>query len=280
MCRTIRRFGCLVSAFGVGAMIGWSSPSIATSTRSSLIRQPPSTLRRSSREPRLPAPRRPTRSTRAVYLARLKPNDPDNNKIITDIDLAPKSKGRVAVRRQLPDRHTDRSEHSASGLMVHAVPNRGGNAFSTNALLQGVTYVQSGWQGDLLTQCSPSPAIPYPCFDLNSGPYGSLNTTTGAFTPPQVPDVAGAAGRHELWRIMSCRCPWQTIKNGKQPITGKVYSHVCTGTNGCGLAVGSAPTSTAQLVIQGAGHLPRTSRQAWTRTRLSSGPYRPRPSQA
>jgi hypothetical protein len=42
-------------------------------------------------------------------------------------------------------------------------------------------------------------------------------------------------------------------KNGKQPITGKVYSHVCTGTNGCGLAVGSAPTSTAQLVIQGAG---------------------------
>ena len=132
------------------------------------------------------------------------------------------------------------------------MPNRGGNAFSTNAMLQGVTYVQSGWQGDLLTQCSPSPAIPYPCFDLSSGPYGSVNTTTGAFTPPQVPDVAGAAGRTSLANYV-VEVPVAVNHNGKEPITGKVYSHVCTGTNGCGLAVGSAPTSTAQLVIQGAG---------------------------
>ena len=27
--------------------------------------------------------------------------------------------------------------------------------------------------------------LPYPCINLNSGPYGTLNTTTGAFTAPQ-----------------------------------------------------------------------------------------------
>jgi hypothetical protein len=32
----------------------------------------------------------------------------------------------------------------------------------------------------------------YPCFDLNSGPYGSLNTTTGAFTPPSLGTPAAA----------------------------------------------------------------------------------------
>jgi hypothetical protein len=34
--------------------------------------------------------------------------------------------------------------------MIHAVPNRGGNAINTSALIQGATYVQSGWQGDLV----------------------------------------------------------------------------------------------------------------------------------
>ena len=126
------------------------------------------------------------------------------------------------------------------------------------ALIQGATYVQSGWQGDLLAQCSPSPAIPYPCFDLNSGPYGSLNTTTGAFTPPQVPDVAGACGPQEFGEL--CRSgaggnQWRPDTGGNT-ITGQVYGHVCTGTNGCGLAVGSAPTSTAQLVIQGPAFVP------------------------
>jgi hypothetical protein len=86
---------------------------------------------------------------------------------------------------------------------------------------------------------------------LNSGPYGSLNTTTGAFTPPQVPDVAGAGGVTRLANYV-VQVPVAHNRNGSV-ITGKVYSHVCTGTNGCGLAVGSAPTSTAQLVIQGAG---------------------------
>src|SRR5262249_4129413 len=124
-------------------------------------------------------------------------------------------------------------------------------------LIQGATYVQSGWQGDLLAQCSPSPAIPYPCFDLNAAAYGSLSAT-GVFTPPQVPDVAAAGGLKSLASFV-VQVPVATADgndpSGKNTITGKVYSHVCTGTNGCGLAVGSS-TSTAQLVIQGPAFAP------------------------
>ena len=159
--------------------------------------------------------------------------------------------------------------------MIHAVPNRRGNAITTSALIQGATYVQSGWQGDLLTQCSPSPAIPYPCFDLSSARYGTLNTTTGAFTSPQVPDVAGLKSLASF----VVQVPVAHNPNGTEPITGTVYSHVCTGTNGCGLAVGSAPTSTAQLVIQGPAFAP-TTQQVWTRAKLNSGLYRPKPLKA
>ena len=251
MCpKTGRSLRKLVPALALGAVIGWSSPGGA-SVQQIVIDQTATVDFR----PIIPgtstqgAPTSYTVYTGRVFGA-LKPNDPDNNAIITDIDLAPKARGRVEyVANFLIVTPSDPAQRS--GLMVHAVPNRGGNAFNTNNMLQGATYVQSGWQGDLLTQCSPSPAIPYPCFDLHSGPYGSLNTTTGALTPPQVPDVAGAGGVRSLanWVV---QVPVATNRNDR-PITGKVYSHVCTGTNGCGLAVGSAPTSTAQLVIQGAG---------------------------
>ena len=252
MCpKTNRLLRYLISAFGLGAVIGLSSPSDAHIQQ--IVIDQTATVNFSPIMPGTSTPGPATSYT--VYTGRvfgeLKPNDPDNNSIITDIDLAPKSKGRVeyAANFQIV---TPTDPTQRSGLMIHAVPNRGGSAFSTNALLQGATYVQSGWQGDLLSQCSPSPAIPYPCFDLNSGPYGSLDTTSGVFTPPQVPDVAGAGGVTTLANYV-VQVPVAENKNGKQPITGKVYSHVCTGTNGCGLAVGSAPTSTAQLVIQGAG---------------------------
>ena len=49
-----------------------------------------------------------------------------------------------------------------SGLMIQEVPNRGGNAISTGSLIQGATYVQGGWQGDLLAQCSPAATAPSP----------------------------------------------------------------------------------------------------------------------
>src|SRR5262249_1357673 len=183
----------------------------------------------------------------------LDPNDQQHS-IITDIDHAPKTRGKIQYIANFQI-VTPTDVGQRSGLMIHFVPNRGNNAINTNSLIQGATYVQSGWQGDLLAQCSPSPAIPYPCFDLNTGPYGSLDTATGAFTSPKVSDVTG------LKSLASYVVQVPVATNGDPPqggntITGQVYSHVCTGTNGCGLAVGSAPTSTAQLVIQGPAFAP------------------------
>lgn len=252
--KTRRVFRHLLVVLGLGAMIGWSSPSDAHVQQ--IVIDATTTV---NFTPIILGTSTPGTSTSyTIYIGRifgeLKPNDPDNNKVITDIDLAPKNKGRVDYVADF-EIVTPSDATQRSGLMIHAVPNRGGNAINTNALIEGATYVQSGWQGDLLTQCSPSPAIPYPCFDLSSGPYGSLNTTTGAFTPPKVPDVAGAGGLKSLASFV-VQVPVATNRNGKDPITGLVYSHVCTGTNGCGLAVGSAPTSTAQLEIQGPAFAP------------------------
>jgi len=192
-----------------------------------------------------------------VYVGRsfgdVDPSDP--KAVITDIGLAPKnSSGKVEyVANFQIVTPTDPAQRN--GLMIQSVPNRGGNSITTTALLQGVTYVQSGWQGDLLAQCSPSSGASYPCFDLNSGPYGNLDPNTGTLTAPQVADAAGASGLKSLAAFV-VQVPVATNGSGQPPITGAVYGHVCTGTNGCGLAAGSAPTSTAQLVIQGPAFVP------------------------
>ncbi len=250
--KTSRVFQYFVAVFGLGAVIGWSSPSDAhvqqiVIDQTATVNFAPIILGTSTHG---------AATSYTIYIGRifgeLGPNDA-GNQVITDIGLAPKKKGKVdyiaTFEIVTPSDPTQRS-----GLMIQAVPNRGGNAINTNALLQGATYVESGWQGDLLAQCSPSPAIPYPCFDLNSGAYGSLNTTTGVFTPPQVADVAGASGLKSLASFV-VQVPVASYPFGI-PITGQVYSHVCTGTNGCGLAVGSAPTSTAQLEVQGPAFAP------------------------
>jgi hypothetical protein len=108
--------------------------------------------------------------------------------------------------------------------------------------------VQSGWQPDLLAQCSTAPVPPYPCVNLNAGPYGSPSASYPFFTSPtgladfvvQVP-VATTDGNPP---------------NGTNTITGEVYGHVCTGPNGCPLAAGSAPTSTSHMAIQGPAFVP------------------------
>src|SRR5215469_13466302 len=109
-----------------------------------------------------------------------------HNRIITDIDHAPTTAGKVGYIANFQI-VTPTNPAERSGLLIYEVSNRGGNAISTTALVQGATYVQSGWQGDLLAECSLPVPAPYPCVDLNTGAYGTLNTTTGAFTPPKVP---------------------------------------------------------------------------------------------
>jgi len=193
-----------------------------------------------------------------IYVGRifgeLHPGGPRHG-VINDIEFAPQTHGKVTYVANF-EIVTPTDPAKRSGLMIHEVPNRGNNAIPFTALIDGATYVQSGWQGDLLAQCSPPLAIPYPCFDLSSGPYGTLNTTTGALTGAKVPDVIGL----KTLASYVVQVPVATLDSGapspKNIITGKVYSHVCTGTNGCGLAVGSAPTSTAQLVIQGPAFAP------------------------
>src|SRR5215475_6111405 len=90
------RFRYLVSAMAIlGGLIGWSSPSEAEVQRividyTATVNFAPIPLGSST-------PGSPVSYT--IYVGRifgeLKPNDPDNNKIITDIDLAPKDNGRV-----------------------------------------------------------------------------------------------------------------------------------------------------------------------------------------
>ena len=239
----------LVAAIAVlGAVIGWSSPSSAyvqqiVIDQTATVNYNPIPLGSS-----IPG----AATSYTVYQGRifgsLAPTNPLNS-VITDINLAPTTGGLVnyIANFQIV---TPTNPAARSGLLIHGVPNRGGNTTSTAALIQGATYVQSGWQGDLLAQCSPAVAAPYPCFDLNSGPYGTLNTTTGAFTPPTVTNVNGTASLASY----VVQVPVATIDgnppNGTNTITGQVYGHVCTGTNGCGLAVGSAPTSTAHMAIQ------------------------------
>jgi len=255
MCpKTSRALLYLVSAFGLGAVIGWSPASDAGIQRividqTATINFTPITLGTAT-------PGTPTSYT--VYVGRsfgdVNPSDPSNT-VITDISLAPKNAGGRVEYVANFQIITPTDPAQRNGLMIHSVPNRGGNSITTTTMLQGVTYVQSGWQGDLLAQCSPSSAIPYPCFDLNSGPYGSLNTTTGVLTAPSVADAAGAGGLKTLAGFVA-QVPVATNGVGQPPISGQVYGHVCTGTNGCGLAVGSAPTSTAQLVIQAPAFVP------------------------
>src|ERR1700722_16745211 len=176
----------------------------------------------------------------------LSPTNPLDS-VITDLNLAPQSGGSVTYTAVFSIL-TPTNPAQRSGLLLHEGPNRGGNAVNTNALIQGATYVQSGWQGDLLSQCSTAPVPSYPCVNLDAGPYGSPSGSYPFFTGPtglaafvvQVP-VATSDGNPP---------------NGTNTITGQVYGHVCTGTDGCGLAVGSAPTSTAHLQIQGPAFVP------------------------
>jgi hypothetical protein len=185
--RLLRHFPPAIAIFAT--VIGWSSPSDAYVQKIIIDQQislnfTPIILGTST-----PGPLTPYTIYTGRIFGELDPSDPQHS-IITDIEHAPKTRGKVTYVANFQI-VTPTDPQQRNGLLIHEVPNRGNNAIPATALVQGATYVQSGWQGDLLAQCSPSLAIPYPCFDLNSGPYGSLNSTTGALVPPNVPDVAG-----------------------------------------------------------------------------------------
>src|ERR1700733_13999348 len=176
----------------------------------------------------------------------LRPTNPLGS-VFTALNLAPQSGSSVPYTADFSIM-TPTNPAQRSGLLIHEVPNRGGNAVNTNALIQGATYVQSGWQGDLLSQCSTAPVPSYPCVSLDAGPYGSPSGSYPFFTAP-----TGLAA-------FVVQVPVATVDgnppNGTNTITGKVYGHVCTGPAGCPLAAGSAPTSTSHMAIQGPAFVP------------------------
>ncbi len=222
----------------LAAVLGWSSPGEAAIQK--MVIDQTATVMFSPAALNSSVPGAPISYT--VYQGRIfgavDPGDPHNS-VITDIKLAPKTNGKVGYVANFqivtPTNAGDRS-----GLLIYEVSNRGGSAINTTGLIKGATYVQSGWQGDLLSACSKLVPAPYPCLDLNAGPYGSLNTTTGAFTPPVASGLV--PGTTNLTRYV-IQVPVATkdgqAPNGRNVITGPVYSHVAPKTSG----------PTAQLII-------------------------------
>jgi Alpha/beta hydrolase domain len=213
-----------------GAVIGWSSPSEAAVGR--LVIDSTSTAMYT------PVGGSPTSYT--IYSGRifgeLDPHNPHNT-VITDINLAPTTNGKVEYIANF-EIVTPTNPAQRTGLMLYEVPNRGGNAISIASLLPGVTYVQSGWQGDLLTQCTTAPVPLYPCTNLNSGPYGTPRNGT---TNPSGPQTAFV-----IQVPVATRDGKPLNANGSNSITGEVYGHIKINTTG----------STGQLVIFGNAFVP------------------------
>jgi hypothetical protein len=229
---------CLVFAVGVlGAVIGWSAPSDARIQNIVIDQTANVMLSPIPLGTSVPGAATPYTIYQGRIFGALAPND-RHNSIITDIDRAPTTNGNVGYIATFQI-VTPTDPGARSGLLIYEVSNRGGSAISTNALVQGATYVQSGWQGDLLAECSLAVAAPYPCINLNSGPYGTLNTTTGEFTPPTVPVIEGTTQLTSYVIQVPVATKDGRAPNGKNILTGPVYSHVSPGTSG----------STAQLII-------------------------------
>src|SRR5438270_4963264 len=93
--KTSRVFRYLVSAFGLGAVIGWSSPSGAYIQRIVIDQTATVSLTPIILGTSTPGPA----TSYTIYAGRVfgavNPNDADHNAIITDINLAPTNNGKV-----------------------------------------------------------------------------------------------------------------------------------------------------------------------------------------
>jgi hypothetical protein len=231
------------AATALCAAIGWSSPSdafvqkfVIDSTTSAAFNPIP--LGSSTPGPAVGY----TVYTGRIFGA-LDPNLPQNA-VITDIGLAspvytsptpPKGDATYIANFSIV---TPTDPGARSGLLIYESSNRGGNAITTTALIAGATYVQSGWQGDLLAQCSgvnSLPASPYPCQNLNTA-YGTPSGTFPFFTPP--------VGLTDFVIQVPVATFDRNPPNGSNVITGPVYSHVRAPLAGI-----PSSSTTQQLVI-------------------------------
>jgi hypothetical protein len=196
--------------------------------------------------------------------------DPTNplNSGITDINLASWSGFPAAASNGMAKYVsqfsivTPTNPSQRSGLIIFEVSNRGGNAITTTALVQGATYVQSGWQGDLLALCTnggtgPGPAL-YPCVNLSNptpgygaggGAYGTPTTTYPFYAAPS--GLTASVLQVPVATTDGLPAPGYTGNVSNNVITGTVYSHIqapCSGFPNCG--------STQHLIIYGSAFTP------------------------
>jgi hypothetical protein len=233
----------LPAAAVLGAAIGFSSPSYAFIQQFVIDSTTTATYNPIPLGSSTPGPA----INYTIYTGRifgaLDPSLP-HNAVITDIGLAspvytspapPRGDATYIANFSIV---TPTDPGARSGLLIYESSNRGGNAITTTALIAGATYVESGWQGDLLAQCSgvnSLPVSPYPCQSLNS-PYGTPSAAYPFFTPP--------AGLTDFVIQVPVATFDRNPPNGRNVITGPVYSHVHAP-----LAGSPASSTTQQLVI-------------------------------
>jgi hypothetical protein len=169
----------------------------------------------------------------------LDPHD-QHNDMIQDIDLAPKDgKGKVhyiaTFQILMP---ADLSK--ASGMMFYGVPNRGGNAIPTTAAatVSGAIYLQSGWQGDLLSHCTTD----YPCTSLEAPFTGTQqviqvpvakNRDGSMITGPVYGHIANATGSTAQMIIFTTPVPYQPLSlDTKKTEFWSLASQTITGVDG------------------------------------------------
>ena len=190
-----------------GALIGWTPPSDARVT--SIVIDSTASV--------AGAPI-PYTTYKGRVFGELDPTDPHNT-VIQDIGLAPLDSNAKVPYIATFQITTPTTPSQGNGLLIYEVPNRGGNAIpAASSLVSGATYLQSGWQGDLLAQCT----TPYPCVSLTA-PYNGYSGNAAAGQVIQVP----------------------VATNNGTPITGPVYGHIVPS------ATGFTPVgNTAQMVIK------------------------------
>jgi hypothetical protein len=138
------------------------------------------------------------------------------NSIIQDIGLAPKGKDGGVPYTATFQITTPVSAAQRTGLMIYEVSNRGRNAIpAASSLIPGVTYAESGWQGDLLANCTTS----YPCTSLGTAYTGSPseviqvpvahNPDGSTITGPVYGYIANARGNTAQMTIFTTPVPYK-----------------------------------------------------------------------
>ena len=210
------------------ALIGWSPPSDARIT--SIV------INSTASVAGAPIPY-------TIYQGRvfgeLDPNDPHNT-IIQDIGLAPlDANGKVPYIATFA-LTTPTTSSQSNGLLIYEVSNRGSNPTPAgSAIVSGASYLVTGWQGDLLSQCT----TPYPCVSLATRyTVGNqviqvpvaINPDGSSVTGPVYGHIANATGSTAQMIIFETAVPYKPVSttDPSQSTFWSLASQTTTGVDG------------------------------------------------